>query len=259
MSILAATARNAGGMPALNFSHPVFAPYQFEIAALELGNGLPQLDAFNALAATRGLVNAQGLPLRFAPPDKPLAARDYEQQILQTACVPTRADTWHDVMNALVWLRFPHFKAALNASHVVAMADEAGALRGRRRDALTMLDESGVWVTSARATLSDALRDRDWQTLFWNQRAAVITQMQFVVVGHALLEKMLRPYPAITGKCLILHENASSGTVSENLVSAAVKNLSSPAELAPLPLLGIPGWDTHNELMSYYQNPAVFR
>lgn len=243
----------------MNFSHPVFAPYRHEIAALALGNEPPRLDAFNALAATRGLVNAQSLPLRFVTPQQPLAARDYEQQILRTGLIPTRTDTWHDVMNALVWLRFPRFKAALNAAHVDAMGDETSSLRGRRRDALTMLDESGVWVTSARDSLSNALRDRDWQTLFWNQRAAVITQMQFVVVGHALLEKMLRPYPAITGKCLLLRESASSGTASENLVSAAVQNLSSPAELAPLPLLGIPGWDPHNELPSYYQNPAVFR
>lgn len=243
----------------MNFSHPVFAPYRHEIGALSLGNGPPQLDAFNALAATRDLVNALSLPLRFVTPQQPLPARDYEQQILRTGLIPTRTDTWHDVMNALVWLRFPRFKAALNATHVAAMGDETSSLRGRRRDALTMLDESGVWVTSARASLSDALRDRDWQTLFWNQRAAVITQMQFVVVGHALLEKMLRPYPAITGKCLVLLESASSGMVSENLVSAAVQNLSSPAELAPLPLLGIPGWDPHNKLPSYYQNPAVFR
>lgn len=255
--MLAATALNACGMPALNFSHPVFAPYQLEIAALALGNGLPPLDAFDALAATRGLVNAQGLPLRFAPPDKPLAAREYEQQILQSGSVPTRADTWHDVMNALVWLRFPHFKAALNASHVVAMADEAGALRGRLRDALTMLDESGVWVLSNNAALSDALRDRDWQTLFWHQRAVVTAQMQFVVVGHALLEKMLQPYAAITGKCLLL-ANTSLNSV-DHQASRALVTIHAPDQLAPLPLMGIPGWDPHNAQAEYYANAAVFR
>ena len=243
----------------MNFSHPVFAPYQHEITALALGNGLPHLDAFNALAATRGLVNAQDLPLRFIAPDKPLAARDYEQQILQSGCVPTRIDTWHDVMNALVWLRFPRFKVALNAAHVAAMGDETSSVRGRRRDALTMLDESGVWVTSARASLTDALRNRKWQSLFCVQREAVVVQMHFVVVGHAVLEKMLRPYPAITGKCLILNEDASNTAASESRASAAVQSISSPAELAPLPLQGIPGWDPHNVHRSYYENSAVFR
>ena len=246
-------------VPVLNFSHPVFAPYQHAIATLALGSGLPPLDAFNALAATRELVNAQGLPLRFVASEQPLAARDYEQRILRTGLIPTRTDTWHDVMNALVWLRFPRFKAALNAAHVAAMEDESGSLRGRRRDALTMLDESGVWVTSEHASLTDALRNREWQSLFWEQRDAVAAQMQFVVVGHALLEKMLRPYPRITGKCLILVGKTTDAAFIEPLASVAVQNLNSPAELAPLPLLGIPGWDPHNAHPAYYANPDVFR
>lgn len=243
----------------MDFSHPVFAPYQHAIATLALETGLPPLDAINALAITRGLVNAQGLPLRFVAPEQPLAARDYEQQILQTGRVPTRADTWHDVMNALVWLRFPRFKAALNAAHVAAMDDETGSVRGRRRDALTMLDESGVWVTSEHASLTDALRNREWQNLFREQRDAVVAQMQFFVVGHALLEKMLQPYPTITGKCLILNGKATDPEFIETRASAAVQNINSPAELAPLPLLGIPGWDPHNAHPAYYANPAVFR
>ena len=242
----------------MNFQHPIFAPYQQEIAALALSDGFPQLAGFNALAATRELVNAHGLPLRFTAPDESLAARDYEQQILQTGQVSTRTDTWHDVMNALVWLRFPHFKAALNAAHGEAMATETGALRGRRRDALTMLDESGVWVISKDAALSDRLREREWQTLFWTNRAAVIAQMQFIVVGHALLEKMLQPYAAITGKCLLLEADTSLNSV-EHQASRALAAIQAPDQLAPLPLMGIPGWDPHNAQAAYYANPAVFR
>lgn len=242
----------------MNFQHPVFAPYQQEIAALALGDGFSPLATFNALAAARELVNAQGLPLRFTAPDKPPAARDYEQQILHTGCVPTRTDTWHDVMNALVWLRFPHFKAALNAAHGEAMATETGTSRGRRRDALTMLDESGVWVMSEYASLSNMLRQRQWQTLFWTQRAAVIAQMQFVVVGHALLEKMLQPYAAITGKYLLLEADASLITVEAH-ARRVLATIHAPDQLAPLPLMGIPGWDPHNAQAAYYANSAVFR
>lgn len=242
----------------MNFQHPIFAPYQQEIAALVLGDGFPQLAGFNALAAARGLVNAQGLPLRFTAPDKPLAARDYEQQILHTGHVPTRTDTWHDVMNALVWLRFPHYKAALNAAHGEAMATETGTSRGRRRDALTMLDESGVWVVSKNTLLNDLLRQHQWQTLFWTQRAAVIAQMQFIVVGHALLEKMLQPYAAITGKCLLLETDVSLNSV-EYQASHALAAIQAPDQLAPLPLMGIPGWDPHNAQAAYYANAAVFR
>jgi len=243
---------------ALNFAHPVFAPYQQEVAALGLDNGFPQLSTLNTRVTARKLVNAQGRPLRFTTPDKPLPARDYEQQILHTGCVPTRTDTWHDVMNALVWLRFPQFKAALNAAHAEAIATETSALRGRRRDALTMLDESGVWVVSENAALSDLLRQREWQTLFWTQRAAVTAHIQFVVVGHALLEKMLQPYAAITGKCLLLDADAGLNSV-EVQASGALSAVQSPDQLGPLPLMGIPGWDPHNAQAAYYANPLVFR
>lgn len=242
----------------MNFQHQVFAPYQQELTALAIGDGFTTLSALNALADVRGLVNAHNLPLRFTAPDKPLAAREYEQQILHTGCVSTRTDTWHDVMNALVWLRFPHFKAALNAAHGQAMAGETSALRGRRRDALTMLDESGVWVVSMNASLRDMLQQRQWQTLLWTQRAAVIAQMQFIVVGHALLEKMLQPYAAITGKCLLLAPDASLNSI-EHQAGLALPAVQAPDQLAPLPLMGIPGWDPHNAQAAYYANAAVFR
>ncbi|WP_363928408.1 DUF3025 domain-containing protein [Thiobacillus sp.] len=42
-----------------------------------------------------------------------MSARDYETHILQTGQVPTRAETWHDVLNALVWLRFPRIQGCV--------------------------------------------------------------------------------------------------------------------------------------------------
>jgi hypothetical protein len=163
------------------------------------------------------------------------------------------------VMNALVWLRFPHFKAVLNAAHGEAMASETGALRGRRRDALTMLDESGVWVVADDASLIDALKHREWQALFWAQRASVLAHMQFVVVGHALLEKMLQPYPAITGKCLLMPAESLAFDTTEIQASLALPAIYAPDQLAPLPVLGIPGWDPDNAHAAYYANQAVFR
>ena len=156
----------------MNFQHPAFAPYQDEIAALTLAHVFPSLHALNALAEQRGLVNARTLPLRFSPSERPLSARDYEQHILLTGCIPTRTDNWHDVMNALVWLRFPQFKAALNAAHGAAIAGEDGTQRGRRRDALTVLDESGVWVSATDSGLTEMLSQRRWRELFWENREA---------------------------------------------------------------------------------------
>ena len=166
----------------MNFDHPAFAPYRALIDALGLARSLPvpgpdTLDALNAQSAARGTTQARGVPLRFFTPDGRLSARDYETHILHTGQVPTRADTWHDVLNALVWLRFPRFKAALNAAHGEALRLETDTRRGRRRDALTVLDESGVWVISREPALLSLLEGHAWQALFRDRRHDVETAM----------------------------------------------------------------------------------
>jgi hypothetical protein len=243
----------------LKFDHPAFAPYRELIDALGLGQGLPRLEALNALAAARGTAQARGLPLRFFAPDGRLSARDYETHILETGQVPTRADTWHDVLNALVWLRFPRFKSALNAAHGDALALETDSLRGRRRDALTVLDESGVWVISRDPSLPDLLAGRAWRALLWDARSAVENDMRFVVVGHALLEKALAPFPSMTGKCLTLIQDPLDIDAAETLAVTALDTIDTPRRLAPLPVQGIPGWDAANDHAAYYDNAAIFR
>lgn len=241
------------------FDHPAFAPYQSLIDALGLARALPSLDDLNALAGEHGTTQTRGLPLRFFVPDGRLSARDYETHILHTGQVPTRADTWHDVLNALVWLRFTRFKAALNAAHGEAIALETDAQRGRRRDALTVLDESGVWVISRDPALPELLAGRAWHALFWEARSRVETGMRFVVVGHALLEKAFAPYPSMTGKCLPLISDTLDPDAAETLAVTALGRIDTPRQLAPLPVQGIPGWDAANAHETYYANQAVFR
>ena len=248
----------------MNFDHPAFAPYLTLIDALGLAHGIlaptpDGLEALNALAATLGTTQARGLPLRFFAPDGRLSARDYETHILQTGQVPTRADTWHDVLNALVWLRFPRFKSALNAAHGEAIAREADTRRGRRRDALTVLDESGVWVISRDAAWPRLLAERAWRSLFWHHRHEVTSAMRFVVVGHALLEKALAPYPAMTGKCLMLISESLDPDAADAQSVTALDAIDTPRQLAPLPVQGIPGWDAANADAAYYDNEVVFR
>jgi len=243
----------------LKFDHPAFAPYQSLIDALGLARGLPSLDTLNALAAARGTTQARGLPLRFFTPGGRLSARDYETHILHSGQVPTRANTWHDVLNALVWLRFPRFKAALNAAHGEAIAVEPDSRRGRRRDALTVLDESGVWVISRQPALPELLLERAWQPLFWDRRSEVETDMRFVVIGHALLEKALAPYPSMIGKCLLLNSDSLDPDAAEVQAAMALGAIDTPRQLAPLPVQGIPGWDAANAHAAYYANQEVFR
>jgi len=248
----------------LSFDHPAFAPYRELIDALDLARALlspspDRFDALNALAAARGTTQARGLPLRFVAPDGRLSARDYETHILHTGQVPTRADTWHDVLNALVWLRFPRFKSALNAAHGEAIALETDTRRGRRRDALTVLDESGVWVSSRDPVLPELLAGRAWHALFWKARARVESDMRFVVVGHALLEKALAPDPSMTGKCLMLISDSLDPVAADALAVAALETVDTPRRLAPLPIQGIPGWDAANADAAYYANAEIFR
>jgi Protein of unknown function (DUF3025) len=243
----------------LNFDHPAFSPYRELIDALDLARARPSLDDLNAQAAALDTRNARDLPVRFFAPDGRLSARDYETHILHTGQVPTRADTWHDVLNALVWLRFPRFKAALNAAHGEALATEIDSRRGRRRDALTVLDESGVWVISRDPVLPERLAGRAWRALFWDARARVEADMRFVVVGHALLEKALAPYPSMTGKCLTLIGGFSDLDAADVQAARELSGIDSPRQLPPLPVQGIPGWDAANADAAYYANRDVFR
>ena len=241
------------------FRHPAFAPYRTLIDTLGLAQGFPARHTLTAQASQLGIVNARDLPLQFIPPDTRLSARDYESHILETGCVPTRPDNWHDLMNALVWLRFPRFKAKLNAAHFEAMTWETGSLRGRRRDALTVLDESGVWIMTQDPALPALLVQHQWRELFWNKRERVMTRMQFIAVGHALLEKALNPFPAMTGKCLLLESDNLDPQHADENAAAALYNIESPRQLPPLPVLGIPGWDAANARAEYYDNREIFR
>lgn len=248
----------------MNFDHPAFAPYSDLIEALGLSRALPTLDALNARSIALGTTQAHDLPLQFVAPESlasggRLSARAYETHILKTGQVPTRPDTWHDVLNALVWLRFPRFKSALNRAHGEAIATEIDSRRGRRRDAMTVLDESGIWVISPTPELPQLLSERAWQAVFWEQRQAVESTMDFVVVGHALLEKALTPYPSITGKCLMLTTQTGDLNRIEQVATVALEPIDSPRQLAPLPIQGVPGWDVNNSRADYYANTEIFR
>ena len=96
----------------------------------------------------------------------------YERHIFETGEVSTRENNWHDLFNALVWCRFPYLKSAMNEVHYRHLDEEKEGRRGDRRDALTLLDESGVIVFSRNGNLLSALRARDWNEAFVDRRDA---------------------------------------------------------------------------------------
>lgn len=218
-------------MIAPDWALPWFAPYR-DVAG----------PVFERLSAGLSVWQALG-PERFEP--AAALATGYEHHVAATGRVPTR-DNAHDLFNGLVWLRCPAFKAALNRAHVAAPPAPAGR-RGPLRDALTLLDESGL-LLQAPPALALALRDQDWATLFVTRRP-LWRQTRLRVVGHALLEKLLAPRKPLCARVLLV----------DDIEAPALPASLCPADLPPLPVLGIPGWWAPNASCGFYADDRVFR
>jgi hypothetical protein len=251
---------------------PIFASVRSLVAALP-ESGFPALDALNAIAADRKIATGGGAALRFvvAETDPDATDRSYEERVFETGAVPTRESSWHDLFNALIWLAFPHTKATLNRRHCEELRERRGQpLRGTARDVLTLFDEGGVLVACADPSLSRLLRDFRWKDLFWQRRSDVRRRMRFHVFGHAILETALAPFRGLTAKALILDARDGAlewptdalNTVLDARAAeyfAAPDALASTRSLAPLPILGIPGWTPENDDPAYYDDVGQFR
>ena len=215
--------------------------------------------ALNAKAAAAELRNVNGQRLVFCEAGD-LLDEPYEARIARTGRVPTRSNL-HDFFNALIFLHFPRAKAKLNALQSAAIArDGIRAVRGAVRDAATLIDENAVLVISDRTDLVDLLRRHDWHALFQDQRAAWKSHVKVVAFGHALLEKLVRPYKAATAHALhVALPSSSQMHVIDGWIAAALDEQLSPSRLMPLPVLGIPGWWVPNESPDFYADLAVFR
>jgi len=245
---------------------PLFASVREILNELD-GADWPTLERFNELSKQRDLRNIDDKPIRFVEPTGAASAMAYELQIATSGEIPTR-ENLHDLLNAMQWLSFPHLKPTINAEHVKRLQLEPGVeakSRSKARDVLTMFDESGVIVASTDPSLLELLRSFQWRTLFIERRSDVMKSMRFHLVGHGLMEKALAPFIGITGKAILLPV-APSELDSAVLLDAAAAdwlthpdNLASAQNLAPLPLLGIPGWDTRNQAATFYDNTDYFR
>ena len=222
------------------------------------------------IARERGVVSGSGAGLSFAPESS--AGEPYELHIARTGRVPTR-DNLHDLFNAAVWLTLPRTKAALNARQaqciaVAAMAGGRGA-RGAVRDAATLFDESGLIVAvGARAAGECDLRERiashDWQTVFQARRAHWHRDWAPWLFGHAVMEKLVRPYAAITVRVgvVIVDDGDPHDLAAVDAAAAAAfarEESWSPMSLPPMPVLGIPGWWPVNASPRFYEDERVFR
>lgn len=248
------TARAATERFEIDWSRPWLAPWRERgetIAAQVAQGGL--LEALNA-ASDASVCVAAGR-VRFVDSACQPAGEAYEAFVARTACVPTR-NNLHDYFNALVWLACPAWKRRLNElqAEQIARAGVAGT-RGAIRDALTLFDENAA-LLQAPSDLIDALRARDWHTLFVTRRE-LWSQARITLFGHALLEKLTSPRKAITAHVWVLPGGADMASMH------ALRQLT-PERLAdkpflPLPVLGVPTWWPPNEDDVFYDDPAVFR
>jgi hypothetical protein len=215
--------------------------------------------SLNQVAAAANVRNSNGQRITFceaeATTDEP-----YEIYIARTGCVPTRTNL-HDFFNALVFLHFPSAKAQLNRLQSASIArDGVRAARGPIRDAATLIDENAVLVVTDRSDIVDALRGHDWPGLFQSRRSAWVGGVNVVAFGHALLQKLQRPYKGITAHALhIALAPSSSLHEIDRCMAAGLDERLTPNDLMPLPVLGIPGWWQQNENPDFYSDPVVFR
>jgi len=188
----------------------------------------------------------------------------YEQRIAERGQVATRPGNWHDLLNALVWRRFPALKKALNVRQVAEIAQVGPKRRTRAQCALTHFDEAGIGVAVRDPALLALWDAHDWHGLFWRERAAWQDgRIVATVFGHALLEHALTPEKYLCGKALVVQLPADAADESA-LAAAAVAIadrlvLNDPQELRPLPLSGIPGWHAGNDVEHFYRDAPCFQ
>jgi hypothetical protein len=181
----------------------------------------------------------------------------YELRVFESGEVPTRIGNRHDFFNALAWLAFPQTKARINAMHAAEIPRERGQ-RGRKRDLLTLVDEGGVIVACDDDRLLAMLRGFRWKELFWENRERLLRSMRLAVIGHAVLEKALAPWPGVTCKVLVV----SPGRDLDGEASAWLGTL--PADATPrgmpvMPVFGYPGWLPGSDTAEFYDDERYFR
>jgi DUF3025 family protein len=253
---------------------PIFAPLA-RVAAELPQDRWPTHEELTAVAAARGIVTSRGQPLRFVAPREHTdrERRYYEIRIAETGEVETRPENWHDLFNAFAWLAYPAAKAAINAQHAAILeerGEEEAKRRSPERDALTLFDEGGVVVLSTSPQLLRLIVDFEWKELFWNRRSELEGRMRFLGFGHAMFEQALDPYLGMVAKTVFVPVDElffmlpmeAQVERADALLAAHFTDRArfrSPKMMAPMPVLGVPGWHPGTAREDYYDDASHFR
>jgi len=248
-----------GQIDPVAFDKPPLSDWR-EFDALLRSAEWPSVDALNALRRDASTP-------RFIAQTRELESEGlhYESRIGEHGAIATRENNWHDLMNALIWLRYPSLKCALNRRQLAGIAVAGDKNRTRAQCALTHFDEAGVIVILRNRALLRAWDAHDWRDLFWNRREAWLSgEARALVFGHALLEHALWPMKLLVGKALVIVDDAECFDESRAVALIAERIadghlLCDPLELRPLPLSGIPGWMPGNDDETFYRTAECFQ
>lgn len=188
----------------------------------------------------------------------------YEQRIADRGLIATREENWHDLFNAMIWLRHPLLKRALNRQQVADVARYGPRERSRAQYAQTHFDEAGVIVIVRDPSLLALWDAHDWHGLFWRHRAAWSDgSIGLELFGHALLEHALTSGKLLVGKALVVQASDAVSHADAVLHCAnaidARQLLRDPLELRPLPLSGMPGWRPDNDCEAFHLSAACYQ
>ena len=202
------------------------------------------------------------MPQRFVAQTPELLADGlhYEERIALTGAIATRESNWHDLFNALAWMRHLAIKQALNLRQVAEIAVMGRRERSRPQCALTHFDEAGIVVRLRDPAMIHAWDAHDWETLFRGHRQAWVNGDATVnVFGHALLEHALTPGKLLVGKAMAFL--GDSGDALDACATAIddAHALNDPQELRPFPLSGLPGWHADGEAADFYRVTPCFQ
>jgi hypothetical protein len=208
---------------------------------------------------------------QFVDQDSMQDTRYYEEIIYQDKRIPTRNNNWHDFFNGFIWLTYPNTKALLNRLHWQDIQMLGHKKRTPRRDRITHFDECGIILLTNKPTVAQQLSEHQWHDLFYHQRSAWFEDIVPMHFGHANLEMLCQPFIGLTAKALVIesptilkayHENKEAGRKQLDIYLAEKIErdglFDERGVLAPLPLLGIPGWHNATQDKSFYDNTDYF-
>jgi hypothetical protein len=241
----------AHGLEQIDWTAPWLAHLRVrgEVVANSVLQGASVAEALNRAGAA---------PVWFVPQAELPTGMAYEDFIFRRGHCPTR-DGLHDFFNGLCWLHLPLVKQQLNRIQAAQIA-AAGiqGVRGRVRDAATLFDENAALFQGPDA-LWDALLAKDWQRLFVELRP-LWSQAQVLLIGHALMEKLVAPRKGMTAHVYRAQNCVTSlSELDQWLALDVCADKLALKPFAPLPVLGLPGWCSANENPDFYRDAAVFR